>query len=276
MCELLPQAEADIKSLSYPELMFVRAAYLVETLRASTGQCSKSLEYFVDPKLRHTHLQHSSLGNCMEAVAVRAVDMYLSKTNPDSRPVFYTPEVAEQLALIFEACCHRVGEVQRVAYICADRIISKMPSVLCQRNSLFALLDLLTIMWASCLEAETDEYEWSSLHKAPRGDTQVQLSDDYSFRRQTLRTFHLQAKTWVSRAINVAALDVKGLLQVSMNKSCSVLLLTYFRRPTCQNMTATSSSVTCLWDDLSPSRWVQPYRIPTSAWLLSNERTTYV
>lgn len=216
MVELLPYIEDHIKALSYSELMFLKAAYLVETLRASTGHCTRALEYFVDPKLRKSQGRYSALGSCMEAVAIRAIDIYLSNTNPESKTIFYTPEVADQLALVLEACCHRVAEVQRVAYVCADRIIDRIPSVLCQRASLFTLLDLLTIMWASCLESEMDEYEWKSAHKAPNGDTQVQLSDDYNFRRYTLRTFHAKAKTWVLRATNVATLDVKGLLQVSI------------------------------------------------------------
>lgn len=273
MIELLPQAEADIKALSYSELMFLRAAYLVETLRASSGQCTQSLEYFVDPNLRHTPAQRSALGNCMQAVALRAVDIYLGKVSPDSVPVFYTAEAAEQLALIFEACCHRVSEVQKVAYLCAERFINKLPSVMCQRTSLFTLLDLLTIMWASCLESETDEYEWSSLHKAPRGDTYLKLSDDYLFRRHTLRIFHGQAKTWLARAINVAALDVKGLLQVS-----SVLYLQLRRadqtdRRISPSMIATSSSGTSLSDDPSLLRWGRLYLIQTRGSALSNEKT---
>lgn len=209
MVELLPQVESEIKTLSYPELMFLKAAYLVETIRASTGYCTRALDYFVDPQLRG-----SALGTCMQAVTIRGIDIYLGHALNDSEESLYTPEVAQQLSLIFEACCHRVVDVQTIAYSCVDRILDQIPSALCQRTSLFALLDLLTIMWTSCLEAETDEYEWKSLHKASHGETQVQLSDDYAFRRYTLKQFHSRAKGWVTKAINIAPLDVKGLLQV--------------------------------------------------------------
>lgn len=206
---LLPQCRGEIESLSYSELMFLRATHLVETLRASTGDATKVFRYFVDRQLRNT-----ALGHCVAAVAAAATDTFLSNTLSGHKDLFSAPYVAQQLARVFEDCCHRVENVQKVAYTCADKIMSNVPSALCQRTSLFALLDLLSIMWASCLEAETDEYGWTPTHVSASGSTSIQLSDDYPFRRYTLKTFHRRAREWTTRAINAAPLDVKGLLQV--------------------------------------------------------------
>lgn len=49
---LLVKNEADIKSLSYPTVVFLEAAITLETLRAITGCCTKVLTYFVDPTLK--------------------------------------------------------------------------------------------------------------------------------------------------------------------------------------------------------------------------------
>lgn len=210
LTEAIPKCEADIRSLTYPELIFLKSAYLVETLRASSGDCTKVLTYFVDPQLRGGN----ALSNCMAAVALGAVDAYLTRALSGSQELFSAPYVAQQLVSIFESCCHRVAAVQRAAYTCAERLINHVPSALCHRSSLFALLDLLTIMWSSCLEQETEEYDWRSSYKSPQGTTSIQLSDDYTFRRYTLRTFHKRARDWIGRAINIAPLDIKGLLQV--------------------------------------------------------------
>jgi phosphatidylinositol 4-kinase len=210
MIAILPQCESDIRALNYPELMFLKAAHLVEILRATSGDCSQSLNYFVDPDLKT-----GSMGNCMIAVSLGAVDSYLAKTLPSSAEAFSAPFVAEQLSAIFEGCCHRIGRVQQAAYLCAERIITSTPSALCQKTSVFTLLDLLTIMWSSCLDEEIDEYAWKSTYTSPSGATSVQLSDNYEFRRYTLQTFHARAKGWILKAINIAPLDIKGLLQVS-------------------------------------------------------------
>lgn len=154
----------------------------------------------------------------MNAVAISAVESYLVASLSGTRELFSAPYVARQLASIFENCCHRVAAVQHASYSCAEKIIVSIPSALCQRTSLFAMLDLLTIMWASCLESETDEYDWRSNFTSPLGTTSVQLSDNYNFRRQTLRTFYRRSREWIGRAINIAPLDIKGLLQTYLSE----------------------------------------------------------
>jgi len=209
LAELLPQCSMDIRTLNYPELMFLKASHLVETLRALNGDCTKVLTYFVDPFFRN-----NALGRCMAAVALGAVDSYMIKTVTGRYEAFSAPYAAQQLSSVLESCCHRVHRVQEVAYLCAERIISHVPSALCHRTSIFALLDLLTIMWRSCLEADTDEYEWQSTYTL--GTTRVQLGDNYDFRSYTLKNFHRHAQHWIMKAINLAPLDIKGLLQVSI------------------------------------------------------------
>ncbi|CAN9411102.1 unnamed protein product [Alternaria alternata] len=206
--KLLPSCEPDTKSLSYQEAVFLSTAYLVEDLRASTGDCTKALAYFLDPKLRT-----GAVGNCMAAITTTAVRTYLAKTVSGQSHTFSTPYLARQLATIFSACCHRIARVQQAAATCADIIIREVPSTLCQKSALFALLELLSMMWYSCLEGETDDYTWKSTFTSKRSNIVVELSDDYAFRRATLDALHKRATVWVKGALDNAPLDVKGLLQ---------------------------------------------------------------
>ena len=210
---LIPNCEADVRSLSYPKVIFLSAAYSVETLRADTGNCTNLLTYFLDPSFKS-----SEMGKCMAAIADVVMDIYLGRTLGGRHADSSSPLVAKQLALIFTGCCHRIPKVQQISAICADKIISRMPSSLCQKSSLFALLELLSIMWTSCLEAETDEYEWKSSFVSTRGKVSVELSDDYDLRRRTLNAFYKKAKVWVMTVISIAPLDVKGLLQTYLSE----------------------------------------------------------
>lgn len=206
----LPDHESDVKRLNYPKTVFLNASLLIESLRASSGDCTKILTYFLDPALNT-----SDMGGCMDAVADKAVSIYLAKTLSGKSEEFSAPCLSKQLAEIFVACCHRIGRVQEVAISCANKIISRSPSALCERHSLFALLDLLTVMWSSCLEGELDEFGWKSTFTSSRGQVKIELSDNYEFRRRTLDSFYIRAKGWVTTVVNIAPLDVKGLLQVS-------------------------------------------------------------
>lgn len=158
------------------------------------------------------------MGNCMLAVATTAVQTYVSKTLRGNLQAFSTPYLAQQLATIFAGCCHRISTVQQVATESADIIIREVPSTLCQKTALFALLELLSMMWSSCLEGETDEYDWTSTYTSTRENISVELSDDYNFRRITLNKFHKKAKTWVLQVLDMAPLDIKGLLQTYLSE----------------------------------------------------------
>ncbi|KAF1996104.1 hypothetical protein P154DRAFT_525820 [Amniculicola lignicola CBS 123094] len=213
LTKLLPACESDIKSLSYSETVFLNTAYLVEELRSQTGDCTKALAYFLDPKIRV-----GGLGNCMAAITTAATKTYVTKTLSGKIHSFSSPYLAQQLATIFAGCCHRIAKVQQAATACADIIIRDVPSTLCQKTALFALLELLSLMWSSCLEAETDEYSWRSTFASTRSNIVVELSDDYNFRRATLAGFHKQATRWVKSVLEVAPLDIKGLLQTYLSE----------------------------------------------------------
>jgi phosphatidylinositol 4-kinase A len=213
LLQVLPARELDIRRLSYPKVIFLIATYLVETLRAESGDCAKVLTYVQDPSLKQ-----SDMGNCMVSIAERVVGIFLERSLSGRYEEFSAPYIAKQLAQIFARCCHRIEKVQQLAASSADRIITQTPSALCQKSSLFALLELLSIMWSSCLDADLEEYVWRSTFTSVRGKVTVELSDDYALRRRTLNSFYRRAKEWVMAVMSIAPLDVKGFLQTYLSE----------------------------------------------------------
>ena len=213
LSRMLSNQEPNVRALTYPRVIFLCATYIVETLRAESGHCASILTYFVDPSVKHTEL-----ANCLNAIADQVLTVYLRKTLNGGHADSFGPLVAKELALVLKSCCHRVSRVQSAALAFADRLVNQMPSSLCQKSSLFTLLELLTLLWSSCLEAEIDEYEWRSTHTSALGKVSLQLSDDFEFRRMTLDAFHKRSKVWLMMVINLAPLDVKGLLQTYLSE----------------------------------------------------------
>ncbi|KAJ4173624.1 phosphatidylinositol-4- kinase [Fusarium falciforme] len=213
LSDLVPSKANEIKSLSYRKVIFLQAAYLMEYLRADSGDCTKVVSYFLEPSM-----SKGDVSSAMEGVGAAVVDRYIDKTLSGSEATFSAQYAAEQLATIFCSCCHRIERVQQAAFACADRILHEIPAALCHRSSLFALLELLSLMWSSCLEAETDLYDPRSIFESELGGVTVQLSDDYDFRRWTVDVLNRKAKVWVNAAINLAPLDVKGLLQTYLSE----------------------------------------------------------
>lgn len=212
LSELLPACNNEIRGLSYRKTIFLHAAYTVESLRADAGDCTKALSYFLELGMRR-----GDVSRVMDAIMNAIMDRYLHKTINAANPTFSAQYAATQLAKIFSSCCHRIDRVQQAAFGCADLLVRCIPSALCQRSSLFALLELLSLMWYSCLEAETDRYEPRNTFRSARSDVVVELSDDYEFRQLTLQNLHKKAKLWLAIAINIAPADVKGLLQTYLS-----------------------------------------------------------
>ncbi|KAK2750110.1 phosphatidylinositol-4- kinase [Myotisia sp. PD_48] len=208
----LPALDTDIRRLTYPKALFLNAALLIETLRATSGTCTGVYTYFLDPIV-----SSGEMGNCMKAIADKVVTIYLERILRSTHTKFSAPYIAQQLADTFIACCHRIKKVQQVACLAASRIVHSCPSSLCEKRSLFTLLDLLSLLWSSCLEEDLDEFAWKSCFVSPSRKVQIELSDNYEFRRYTLNNLHKLSRSWVVGVMNIAPLDIKGLLQTYLS-----------------------------------------------------------
>ncbi len=204
----LPAQESDIKSLAYQDCVFLNAALLICSTRARSGDCTVVLPYFMETKVKKTNM-----GNVMLGVAQKSVDAYMDRALAGQNQTFAAPQVALQLVTFFEGACHRIAKVQHAAVAAADRIITQIPSALSQKTSLFALLELLSLVWKSCLDAETDQYGVKVHYTSEKGHVSLHISDDVYYRQTTLANFHRRCRIWIYKAIEVAPLDVKGLLQ---------------------------------------------------------------
>jgi phosphatidylinositol 4-kinase len=213
LLRMLPSEEVAVRPLSYPRVIYLETAYTLECFRSEGGGCSKVLAYFVEPAFKT-----GEASTVMAAIAGVVTDVYINKILSGNYPQFSATNIADQLADIFVGCCHRLPKVQTVAVSMANRIISTVPSALCKRPSLFALLELLTLLWASCLQEETDEYATKSLFSSTRGRVVIEMPDSFQFRRKTLNNFHALAKGWMTKAVNIAPLDLKGLLQTYLSE----------------------------------------------------------
>ena len=213
LCDLIPSKSTEIRSLSYRKVIFLQTAYLLESLRADSGDCTRAVSYFLEPSMRR-----GDVASVMEAISTTVMEKYLTKTLSGGNPVFSAQYAASQLVEVFCDCCHRIERVQQAAFACADKIIREVPSSLCQRSSLFALLELLSLMWESCLEGETEAYNPRSVYKSARAKVTLELSDDFAFRRHTLNNLYKKARGWIPAVINLAPADVKGLLQTYLSE----------------------------------------------------------
>ncbi|KAK6453831.1 phosphatidylinositol-4 kinase [Scheffersomyces xylosifermentans] len=196
------------RTLSYPKLMFLSATVFVESLRVKSGDCSTILHYYSDPSVKT-----SGVDKYIGFIAFKIVKDYVYLVSCGANKQFTSAHIAQQLTNMLVLCSHRLEELQDAALQCCDLLINKVPSSLCHHKSLFALFDILTLLFDSIIDAETHQYEPTTSYRAKRTGIHLSLSDSYKWRNETFDRFHEKSKHWVKLILLKSTVDVKSLIQ---------------------------------------------------------------
>jgi phosphatidylinositol 4-kinase A len=207
MASIFSLTSFEFRSIQYPKLMFLSATVLLESLRSNTGNCSKVLLYFGDPGFRS-----GDTGKYMANIATDVMKSYITNVIRGGKEEFTIGKIAEQLKETLILCCHRVKAVRNIAFTCSDLLIHAIPSALCRQASVFTLLELISLLWTSCLDAETDEYEPRTVFQAKRTGIRLELSDSYDYRRESLEKLLNHARKWVKFVLSKMTFEMKSLL----------------------------------------------------------------
>ncbi|KAG7664604.1 STT4 [[Candida] subhashii] len=203
------------RNMSYPKLMFLSATAFVESLRVRSGECSTILKYYSDPSVKT-----GGADKYIGYIAFKIVKDYIQLINTGANKQFSSDHIAEQLTNMLILCCNPLENMQDSALQCCDLLINKVSSSLCHKRSLFALFDLLTLLFDSLVDADTNQYEPTTEFVARCTGIKLLVSDDYKWRSATLNRFHDKAKYWMKLLLYKCNIDVKSLVQsyVSQNQ----------------------------------------------------------
>ncbi|CCH41494.1 phosphatidylinositol 4-kinase [Wickerhamomyces ciferrii] len=198
----------ELRTLSYSKLMFLSATSLLENLRVNSGDCSTVLYYFSDPSIVKTNIE-----KFIGSIAISVVSKFIKLTGKGGNHHFSSDSVAEQLTKILILTCHRNYDLQDAAFQSANLFLNKLPSSLCHHQSLYTLLDLLTLLFDSIVDSDTNKYEPQRQFFLKHSKVKVTLSDSYKWRRSTLEQLHKKAKEWTLLSLTKSSQDMKSLLQ---------------------------------------------------------------
>lgn len=207
------------RTLSTPKIMFLAATALLETLRCEAGNCSKILQYYCDPSV-----VSSSVDKFIEALNLQLISKYTSIVQSKNSPLFGSLAIAHQLNDLFLCLSHRNKELQNAAFQSCDSFIKTIPSSLCHHHSLFTLLDLMTTLFDSVIDCETNKFQPHYEFILKHSGIKVLIPDSALWRKTTLTRLHASSKNWVKIILDRANEDTKILLQSYISD------LTHFNR----------------------------------------------
>lgn len=199
----------DVPRVSYPKLMFLSTTVFVESLRVKAcGDCLTALMYLLDPSLRT-----SGVDKYIGHIAFKVVQDYIALVGRGADRRFMLLSIAAQLTNMLALCCHRMEDLQDAALQCCDLLITSVPLSLCNRTSLFTLLDLLTVLFRSLLDADRNQYDPATLYRTKTLGLVLLLPDLYKWRHDTFARVHAKARAWLGLVLQRANDDVKLLAQ---------------------------------------------------------------
>lgn len=196
------------RTLSHSKLMFLAAAFYVESLRVKSGNCHTILEYFTDPSMKTSGIERS-----LGLLAFRINKDFIDLVHCGADKQFSAQNIAEQLTAMLTLCCCGLEDLQVSAFQCCDLLIRNVPSALCHHKSLFALFDLLTLLYDSVVDAEIKQYNPTFVFRAPKTGITLNLPDSYDWRYSTFTKFQTEAKQWVKLILLKCKFDSKSLIQ---------------------------------------------------------------
>lgn len=196
------------RTLSHSRLMFLAAALFVESLRVKSGDCHTILKYYSDPSMKT-----SGIDRYIGPIAFHINKDFVELIHCGADKQFSADNIAEQLTHMLTLCCYGQEDLQNAAIKCCDLLINKVPSSLCHHRSLFALFDLLTLLYDSVMDAELNQYEPTFLYTASKTGIQFNLPDSYTWREATFRRLSEKARHWTSLLLAKCSYDTKSLIQ---------------------------------------------------------------
>lgn len=193
--------------LSYPKLMFLAATVFCEGLRVKSGNCYRVLQYHSDPSIRN-----SGVEKYIDHISLKIVQDFIKLARCGMSRTFNQEVISNQLSVMLTLCCHRSEDLQNCAIQCCDMLITRIPSSLCHKRSLFSLFDILCLLYDSVIDADVNEYDPTTTYDAKITGIKILLSDSYKWRLDTFNRFHEKAKIWMRLILTKSNFDIKALI----------------------------------------------------------------
>ncbi|ODV60802.1 1-phosphatidylinositol 4-kinase STT4 ASCRUDRAFT_58515 [Ascoidea rubescens DSM 1968] len=219
----------EMKTISYPKLMFLSATILLESLRVESGIIHTNLAYLSDPSIRISSLEKFLkdiiLTNCGRLIKNIKSKGLARSSYSDSFPISLISNELNELLIL---CCNKNSDLQDIAFKSSDVLIKKFPTFLCNENTLFTLLNLLSLLFESVMNLSENRYDpafefylVSTVNKT-KILRSLLLSDSLDWRYATLEKFYKKSKEWIKIVLMKSGFDVKSLLQSYISVNASV------------------------------------------------------
>ncbi|KAF6763882.1 atypical/PIKK/PI4K protein kinase [Ephemerocybe angulata] len=221
LAQYTPLRPGDVRYLSSGQVIFALTMHDIETMRSAAGCPSSLVSWFVNDSLN----KQQSLNSCMEGVAEKVIRGCISDLNVKAAHQTLPKFLSGELRLLLVLSTHRIAKARDVASKYLNRLITSFPSLMCDSQFVFTLLEVLTLLQRAAENEFVDEYNPVYEYHSDRSDTSIQLTDSYQVRNEILMQLKRYANAWLELALGRAPMELQSTLQkyLSFSQSASSL-----------------------------------------------------
>lgn len=205
---VIPNQSSELRGLGFPQITFLNTIYQLESMRGAMGRPSMILWYFVNQGLNN-----SSLVGTMEAISDKVIDSFVIDMFGRVNTHSVDPRVSAEVRNLLLGSCHRFEKVRIVSRRFLDRLIGAYPSLICDQDVVFAMLEILTLLRRACEGQYRDEFTPVYHFHSDRAKLAFELSDNYQQREEILNSFLQRARAYLTTTLGRAPVELQGVLQ---------------------------------------------------------------
>ncbi|XP_006457944.1 hypothetical protein AGABI2DRAFT_64231 [Agaricus bisporus var. bisporus H97] len=217
LTKYLTLRSSDLRTLSTGQVIFLLAMHDIESMRALEGLPSSLVTYFINDSLNRNNV----LIACMEGIAeqvIRGCQIALTvKASQQALP----KRLSQELRKLVISSTHRIANAREIASKYLNRLLMSFPSLMCDPQLVYAILEVLTLLQRATENEYLDEHESTWEYHSERANITLQLTDNYQIRNEILINLSRNANSWFELALGRAPLELQSTLQkyLAVNQS---------------------------------------------------------
>ncbi|KAF5358382.1 hypothetical protein D9756_001382 [Leucocoprinus leucothites] len=210
---------SELRSLSTGQAIFLLAMHDIESLRALEGLPSSLVTYFINDSLN----KNPVLSACMEGIAEQVIRGCQTALTTKASQQALPKRLSSELKQLVISSTHRIPKAREIASKYLNRLLVSFPSLMCDPDLVFAILEVLTLLQRGTENEYVNEYEPTWEYYSERVNITLQLTDNYQIRNEILSNLLRNANSWFELALSRAPLELQSTLQKYLAVNQSVL-----------------------------------------------------
>jgi len=206
-CQSVVLRNSDIKGLSFIQSAYLLTVHQLESMRMDKLDITYIFQYILNEATNN-----SGITLAMDALSNKILDIYLKKQEATIGTREFTENIEKQIGFIVTNASHRLRRIRSFSRRFLEKIVTKFPSVLMNKNTLYLMLNIL-IALTSSMSIKSSEKLFTDHSSINDIASYLEVADGCDHKKELANEYLGLCKQWIEYASKVSSVEINGLLQ---------------------------------------------------------------